>query len=54
MVLAEKEIHADDMTQLGEAGFTSSQFHQVLIVYDKETEQLRVSFMDIDTRKMGQ
>lgn len=44
VVLAEKEITSDQM----DGGFMENQFNQVIVDYNKESEELKVSFMDIN------
>jgi hypothetical protein len=43
VILAEKEILADDDTDIN---FMDNYFNQVIIDYNKENEELKVSFMD--------
>ena len=49
VVLAEKEITSDDM----DGGFMENQFNQVIVDYNQESEELKVSFMDINLQNVG-
>jgi hypothetical protein len=49
VILAEKEISDDDT----DINFMDNYFNQVIIDYNKENEELRVSFMDINLHNMG-
>ena len=49
VILAEKEISEDDL----DINFMDNYFNQVIIDYNKENEELKVSFMDINLHNMG-
>jgi len=49
VILAEKEITEDD----SDTNFMDNYFNQVIIDYNKENEELKVSFMDINLHNMG-
>lgn len=49
VILAEKEITEED----SEMNFMDNYFNQVIIDYNKENEELKVSFMDINLHNMG-
>jgi hypothetical protein len=49
VILAEKEITEDD----SDINFMDNYFNQVIIDYNKENEELKVSFMDINLHNMG-
>ena len=49
VILAEKEIAEDD----SDINFMDNYFNQVIIDYNKENEELKVSFMDINLHNMG-
>ena len=49
MLLAEREIYDED----SDINFMDNYFNQVIIDYNKESEELKVSFMDINLHNMG-
>jgi hypothetical protein len=54
VVLAEREILPENMLLAAtDQGYMSSAFHHVLVDYNKENEQLKVSFMDVSTNAHG-
>ena len=49
VILAEKEIFDED----SDINFMDNYFNQVIIDYNKESEELKVSFMDVNIHNTG-